>query len=285
MLTVQGLTSQASCSQPHQHRPISCRQPGYVCHLLSPSTQVWEGFKCKSPKQHAWLQKAAGGPQPALRIVSLHADLTNRGPTFDMDLSELEHDGQPITYEEAQQYFKRDPAHRSVCLLYVWLSRTAPDFSCCALCLQEQGMGRLQDEVQCCCILCSWVACVAGAVSALVCRHDRLCTMILSVPATSAAPRGLTVGPLAFDLIVSAWLLRSWAAYVAGALVVLMRERGMRFADGLSILISSAVPEGKGVSSSAAVEVATMQALTAAQGLALDGRDLALLCQKVDSSK
>ena len=57
----------------------------------------------------------------------------------------------------------------------------------------------------------------------------------------------------------------------------------MRFADGLSILISSAVPEGKGVSSSAAVEVATMQALAAVQGLALDGRDLALLCQKVTS--
>ena len=63
-------------------------------------------------KQHVWLQEAAGGPRPALRTVSLHADLTNRGPTFDMDLSELEHDGQPISYEEAQQYFKRDPAHR-----------------------------------------------------------------------------------------------------------------------------------------------------------------------------
>ena len=61
------------------------------------------------------LQEAAGGPKPALRIVSLHADLTNRGPTFDMDLSELERDGQPISYAEAQQYFKRDPAHRSVC--------------------------------------------------------------------------------------------------------------------------------------------------------------------------
>ena len=84
-----------------------------------------------------------------------------------------------------------------------------------------------------------------------------------------------------FALPTTAWLPCSWAAYVAGAVIVLMRERGMRFAEGLSILISSAVPEGKGVSSSAAVEVATMQALTAAQGLTLDGRDLALLCQKV----
>jgi L-arabinokinase len=53
---------------------------------------------------------------------------------------------------------------------------------------------------------------------------------------------------------------RSWAAYVAGALVVLMRERGAAFPDGLSVLVYSAVPEGKGVSSSAAVEVAVMQA-------------------------
>jgi len=73
----------------------------------------------------------------------------------------------------------------------------------------------------------------------------------------------------------------SWAAYVAGALIVLMRELGVRFSDGLSILISSAVPEGKGVSSSAAVEVATMQALAAVHDIKLDGRQLALLCQKV----
>jgi len=42
--------------------------------------------------------------------------------------------------------------------------------------------------------------------------------------------------------------------------VVLMRERGAAFPDGLSVLVYSAVPEGKGVSSSAAVEVAVMQA-------------------------
>ena len=44
-------------------------------------------------------------------------------------------------------------------------------------------------------------------------------------------------------------------AYVAGALVVLMHERGARFQHGLSLLISSEVPDGKGVSSSAALEV------------------------------
>ena len=74
----------------------------------------------------------------------LHADLTNRGPTFDMDLSELEHDGQPISYEEARQYFKRDPAHRCVRLTYSWLSGIVPAFSCCVPCLWKEGMCRLQ---------------------------------------------------------------------------------------------------------------------------------------------
>jgi len=38
---------------------------------------------------------------------------------------------------------------------------------------------------------------------------------------------------------------------------------------------------GKGVSSSAALEVSVMSALAAAHGVALGGRELALLCQKV----
>ncbi len=75
----------------------------------------------------------------------------------------------------------------------------------------------------------------------------------------------------------------SWAAYVAGPLVVLMHELGLRYPQGISLLLSSAVPEGKGVSSSAAVEVAVMQALCAAHDIHIDGRHLALLCQKVKS--
>lgn len=77
----------------------------------------------------------------------------------------------------------------------------------------------------------------------------------------------------------------SWAAYVAGALLVLAHERGLSLAScgGLSILVSSDVPEGKGVSSSAAVEVAAMSALAAALGVELEGRALALLCQKVEN--
>jgi hypothetical protein len=58
-------------------------------------------------------QASAGGPKAALRVVSLNAEATNRGPTFDMDLCELlQADGSPIAYDEARAYFKRDPAHR-----------------------------------------------------------------------------------------------------------------------------------------------------------------------------
>lgn len=74
-----------------------------------------------------------------------------------------------------------------------------------------------------------------------------------------------------------------WAAYVAGAFLVLMRECGGRFDRGASLLIASDVPEGKGVSSSAAIEVATMRAAASAYGIALDPVRLAVLCQKVEN--
>lgn len=74
-----------------------------------------------------------------------------------------------------------------------------------------------------------------------------------------------------------------WAAYVAGVFLVLMREFGARFDDGARLLISSRVPEGKGVSSSAALEVGTMSAVAAAFKLEIGPRELALLCQRVEN--
>ena len=74
-----------------------------------------------------------------------------------------------------------------------------------------------------------------------------------------------------------------WAAYVAGAFVVLRQERGVAFERGANVLIRSAVPEGKGVSSSAALEVSVMQAIAAAYRIALDPREIAFLCQKVEN--
>jgi len=71
----------------------------------------------------------------------------------------------------------------------------------------------------------------------------------------------------------------SWAAYVAGAVIVLARHRKIAPEGGLRILIHSRVPEAKGVSSSAALEVATMQAVGSLFDETLDGAELARLCQ------
>jgi L-arabinokinase len=74
-----------------------------------------------------------------------------------------------------------------------------------------------------------------------------------------------------------------WASYVAGVFIVLMCERGVRFSQGAKVLISSSVPEGKGVASSAALEVAVMQAVIAAFDIEVEPRDIALLCQKAEN--
>lgn len=143
--------------------------------------------------QRLWQHQAARGEQgvPALRVVSMNADATNRGHAFDVSLTHLtSHTSEGkrwiISYEQAKIYFTKDPA-------------------------------------------------------------------------------------------------LSWAAYVVGALVVLMHEKGLVCKDGIAMLVSSNVPEGKGVSSSAAIEVASMQALATAHDIHLDGRELALLCQKVEN--
>ena len=55
----------------------------------------------------------AGQARPVLQVISFHADTTNRGPTFDLDLSELDGpDGQPLSYADARQLLKSDPADR-----------------------------------------------------------------------------------------------------------------------------------------------------------------------------
>jgi L-arabinokinase len=74
-----------------------------------------------------------------------------------------------------------------------------------------------------------------------------------------------------------------WAAYVAGAFLALIREKGYRFNRGARMLISSNVPEGKGVSSSAALEVATMTAIAKSYGIELSQTEIALLCQRVEN--
>jgi galactokinase len=77
--------------------------------------------------------------------------------------------------------------------------------------------------------------------------------------------------------------VNSWAAYIAGAFLVLISEKNIRFERGATILIDSKVPEGKGVSSSAALEVAVMNAVAAAFKIEINPRELAILCQKVEN--
>lgn len=76
----------------------------------------------------------------------------------------------------------------------------------------------------------------------------------------------------------------SWTAYVLGPALVLMRETPARLNNGLKILVDSRVPEGKGVSSSAAVEVATMRAVAALANYdGLTGSELGRLCQVAEN--
>lgn len=75
----------------------------------------------------------------------------------------------------------------------------------------------------------------------------------------------------------------AWAAYVVGVLIVLQRECGVPLERGLRFFVHSDVPAGKGVSSSAALEVATIQALSGLYDLQLEGRRQALLCQQAEN--
>ena len=75
-----------------------------------------------------------------------------------------------------------------------------------------------------------------------------------------------------------------WAAYVFGCVYVLLAEAILpEFLLGANFLLDSRVPLGAGVSSSAAIEVATMQAINAAYGLKLDGVTVARLAQMVEN--
>lgn len=75
----------------------------------------------------------------------------------------------------------------------------------------------------------------------------------------------------------------AWAAYIAGVLPVLAQEANLYFHHGVTIIVDSDVPLGKGVSSSAAVEVATMRALLAMANYLCDGRSLAIWSQIIEN--
>ena len=72
-----------------------------------------------------------------------------------------------------------------------------------------------------------------------------------------------------------------WARYVAGAVWAFGEGTG-RSLDGLSLTISSTVPVGAGLSSSAAVQCAVLGALDAYAGTGLSRRDIAALALRAE---
>lgn len=74
-----------------------------------------------------------------------------------------------------------------------------------------------------------------------------------------------------------------WTAYVLGVIHYLHRRATKRLETGVTVHLASDVPLGKGVSSSAAVEVAVMKAVASAYGAPLSGVVLAEACQWVEN--
>lgn len=74
----------------------------------------------------------------------------------------------------------------------------------------------------------------------------------------------------------------SWAAYTIGCLLILQKNKGIEI-TGAEIEIFSTIPEGKGVSSSAALEIATFQALAKAYKIEYVGTEMPKMAQKVEN--
>lgn len=73
-----------------------------------------------------------------------------------------------------------------------------------------------------------------------------------------------------------------WAVYVLGCFLVLEKEKKVDL-NGANVFIKSDVPWGKGVSSSAALEIATMNALNQLYKLSLGKEELAVLAQTAEN--
>ncbi|RJP33343.1 MAG: GHMP kinase [Candidatus Omnitrophota bacterium] len=73
-----------------------------------------------------------------------------------------------------------------------------------------------------------------------------------------------------------------WASYVIGCFLVLRQEKKVKI-EGADVWVDSHVPIGKGVSSSAALEIAVMTTLNEMYGLKLGPTELPILAQKVEN--
>jgi len=75
---------------------------------------------------------------------------------------------------------------------------------------------------------------------------------------------------------------KHWSDYIRGVAAIL-QEEGYPL-KGASLLIDGQVPIGSGLSSSAAIEVATALALTSLTGVIIPLRELARLCQRAENT-
>ena len=98
----------------------------------------------------------------------------------------------------------------------------------------------------------------------------------------------LLSGPLADPIALGVHLRTAgsaWGAYVLGCVqrcaMLASAERAIA-AGGFRLVIHSDVPEGAGLSSSAALEVAVMRAVARHFGVEMDGETLAAHCQRVE---
>jgi len=76
-----------------------------------------------------------------------------------------------------------------------------------------------------------------------------------------------------------------WAAYVVGVVQYCLQRAPKIDAErpGMKLQLETGVPEGKGVSSSAALEVATMMTVAASYGLEISPEEVAVACQWVEN--
>src|SRR5512133_3866415 len=85
---------------------------------------------------------------------------------------------------------------------------------------------------------------------------------------------------------VRSWLqadaARAWCAYIVGDLYFLLKQFPDKVGSGFSLYLESDVPVGKGVSSSAALEVAPMKAMARMYGVDAKGVKLASWTQWVE---
>lgn len=100
--------------------------------------------------------------------------------------------------------------------------------------------------------------------------------------------RALVDGPLRDPVALAAWFAAQpglrWASYIAGVVqACLARRHPDPDIPGLRLLVTSEVPEGKGISSSAALEVACMHAVLALLRDRMSAVEVAAACQRAEN--